>query len=158
MAKKLVYLSKIYIIHAVRDSWFICSRGRLTSTRRSLPCRAWLRQHYVYPWRCWSSTRWHRYSCHRLSNQNSAWSHETFLGFKVNWQRGSTSGRYSLNSVWTFIVSSFFRYPWSHTIALSFSWIIERIDNKIHRWARSDLSPLNLQCNSGASALGAPHR
>ena len=23
-----------------------------------------LRQHYVYPWRCWSSTRWHRYSCH----------------------------------------------------------------------------------------------
>ena len=23
MAKKLVYLSKIYIIHAVRDSWFI---------------------------------------------------------------------------------------------------------------------------------------
>ena len=41
MAKKLVYLSKIYFIHAVRDWWFICSRGRLTSTRRSLPCRAW---------------------------------------------------------------------------------------------------------------------
>ena len=25
----------------MRDSWFICSRGRLTSTRRSLPYRAW---------------------------------------------------------------------------------------------------------------------
>ena len=32
------------------------------------------------------------------------------------------------------------------------------MNNKIHRWARSDLSPLNLQCNSGASALGAPQR
>ena len=41
-----------------------------------------LRQHYVYPWRCWGSTRWHQYSCHRLSNPlffSYPWSHTIAL-------------------------------------------------------------------------------
>ena len=39
--KKLSFLSEIFIIHAVRDSCFICSKGRCTPTmRRSSPSRA----------------------------------------------------------------------------------------------------------------------
>ena len=37
--------------------------------------------------------------------------------------------------------------------------ILNHITNHIdYRWARSGLFPLNLLCNPGASALGAPHR
>ena len=94
MAKKLVYLSKIYIIHAVRDSWFICSRGRLTSTRRSLPCRAWGSITFTLGG---AGVQPGGIDIHAIDNQIkiSLWFHETFLGFKVNWQRGNTSGRLS---------------------------------------------------------------
>ena len=92
MAKKLVYLSKIYIIHAVRDSWFICSRGRLTSTRQSLPCRAWgsitftLGGAEVQP----GGNDIHAI---RLSNQNFFVVSWNIFSFQSEWQRGSTSGR-----------------------------------------------------------------
>ena len=63
-----------------------------------------LRQHYVYPWRCWGSTRWHQYSCHRLSNPlffSYPWSHTllkllNILIIKYTGEQGVTS------LLWTF--------------------------------------------------------
>ena len=65
-----------------------------------------LRQHYVYPWRCWGSTRWHQYSCHRLSNPlffSYPWSHTTALLKLLNILIIKYTGEQGVTSLlWTF--------------------------------------------------------
>ena len=56
-----------------------------------------------------------------------------------------------------------FGYCFPRETRLMPTWTVKPILNHItnhidYRWARSGLFPLNLLCNPGASALGAPHR